>query len=558
MKPKHSIKQSVLFTGSVLLIILLLFSFGFFQSGQDRLTDTLFTAEEPLDSIIIIAIDDKSLQEVGRWPWDRQVYIDLFEQLEGAKAIGLDVAFFEQFDEEVDAQLGDVMRSLGNVVIPMEIDYTQNTILLPTEGYENIQTGFVNVFSDKDGLTRKTPLLVEDQPAFAFAIYQEWRGKEVEVAQDPLRINFIGPPFSFETLSFSDALKGEENYADKIVLIGATAPDLHDDAFVPTSSGRAMPGVEIHANTLQTLITKNYLTAVSPFATIVIMFLFSLIVLFSLLYLRLAYATPLVVLVGAIYIWLAITLFDKGIILNMVYPLLTLLFSYLVLVAGFYVLESIERQRVKNIFGKYVSPHLAEHILETTYKDEIHLDGEEKYVALLFADIRGFTAMSETMKPREVVNMLNSYLGAMTRSVFDNNGTLDKYMGDCIMAIFGAPFSSENPTLDAIKCALDMQKLVKKVSDEGHAPKIGLGIGINFGEAIVGNMGSKERAEYTAIGDTVNTASRMCSAAEGTEIKLPKESYEQVKDLVKAHYVGEFKVKGKVKPIKVYEVDGLK
>ena len=101
---------------------------------------------------------------------------------------------------------------------------------------------------------------------------------------------------------------------------------------------------------------------------------------------------------------------------------------------------------------------MADHILDTTDKEDINLDGEEKDVALLFADIRGFTSMSEKMTPREVVTMLNNYLGAMTTSVFDNNGTLDKYMGDCIMAIFGAPVKSDNPTLDAVKCAIDMQK----------------------------------------------------------------------------------------------------
>ncbi|RME77975.1 adenylate/guanylate cyclase domain-containing protein, partial [Candidatus Woesearchaeota archaeon] len=419
----------------VVLFLGLLFFLGFFQTWQNAASDNLFTEKEPLEDIIIIAIDDHSLQEIGRWPWDRNTYVHIFEHLRDARVIGLDVAFFEPAPG--DQELGALMRSLGTVVIPIEFDFSKNVTLTPAPGYENVTTGFVNIFTDDDGITRTLPLEYQGKKSFSLALYEKWRGKEVKAPQNPLRINYVGPPFTFKTISFADALK--TNFTGKIVLIGATAPDLHDDALVPTSHGRAMPGVEIHANALQTLIMGQYLTQTPAFVTLLLMLLIAALITTALLRLPLIPASIITLAILIAYIFLSILFFDRGIILNIIYPTLTGVLVYVVLVAYFYVQEFIERQRVKNIFGKYVSPHLAEHILATTDKEDITLEGEERNIAVLFADIRGFTSMSEKMKPREVVSMLNTYLGAMTKSVFDNNGTLDKYMGDCIMALFGAP-----------------------------------------------------------------------------------------------------------------------
>lgn len=555
MKIKTKLKHSVALGLAALCLSIILFSLGFFQTFDNQLQDALFKEQSPLPFITIVTIDDKSLQEVGRWPWDRAVYVEALNHMSNAKAIGLDVAFFEVSDIATDTELGNLMQTLP-IVMPSEYDVRQKEFLYPPKTYEGVNTGYVNVFADSDGIIRNQPLTFEGEKSFALKIYETFIVSNATLTQNPLRINYIGGPFSFETVSFSNA--ANYDFKNKLVLIGATAPDLHDSALVPTSNGLEMPGVEIHANAIQTLITKNYLNMLPTWSEVLIMIIFTIIITLSIVFLPLLYSTLISICLLFLYVAISLLLFEKGILMGMIYPPLIILLSYIFVVAGNYVMEITERQRVKNIFGKYVSPHLAQHILDTTHKEEINLEGEEKDVALLFADIRGFTSMSEKMTPREVVTMLNNYLGAMTTSVFDNNGTLDKYMGDCIMAIFGAPVSSKNPTLDAVKCAIDMQKLVNSVSKDLGIPKIDLGVGINFGEAIVGNMGSKQRVEYTAIGDTVNTASRMCSAAEGGEIKLPKESYELVKEFVNAKYVGKIKVKGKVKPIKVYEVKGLK
>jgi len=554
---KTKVKNSIIAVSIVVVVLFVLFLGGFFESWQHSLSDSLFTKKDPLPSIVIIAIDDHSLQTIGRWPWDRGAYIPVFEKLGSAKVVGLDVAFFETQDKDIDSTLGALIRKNNNTIIPQEFYFDKNTILKPAQGYENITTGFVNIFTDADSIARSTPLRYQNEDSFAYAIYKQYTQQQ-DLPYETLTINYIGEPGSFTIIPFADVAHSTYNFTNKIVLIGATAPDLHDEAFVPTSNGKAMPGVEIHANTLQTLLTKRYLVDIPVIATIAIMILVSTLTLLLLIFTPLWLATLGTFALGAIYITLALVLFDTGYILNMVYPTLTALFSYISIVAVFYIYEYIERLRVKSIFGKYVSPDVAEHILKTTTKNEINLEGEERKVALLFADVRGFTSMSEKMKPREVVHMLNQYLGAMTASVFDNRGTLDKYMGDCIMAIFGAPIATKTQALDAVKCALEMQRMVREVSKNADVPKVGVGIGINFGEAIVGNMGSKERVEYTSIGDTVNVASRMCSEAEADEIILTEWTYKEVEKDVLAEYAGEVTVKGKSKPIKIYKVKGLK
>jgi len=223
-----------------------------------------------------------------------------------------------------------------------------------------------------------------------------------------------------------------------------------------------------------------------------------------------------------------------------------------------YIYEEKTKRWVINIFGKYTSKAVVDDILKKAEKDQIDLKGEEREVTVLFADIRGFTSMSEKMTPHQVVQMLNKYLSEMTESIFVYEGTLDKYIGDCIMAIFNAPLEQPDHAMQAIKAALDMQQRVRNVQAIAtDVPRVDVGIGLNTGTAIIGNIGSQKKVDYTAIGDTVNTASRMCSLAGKGELIITESTYNLVKDRIKVKKLEPVKVKGKEKLLQVYMVEEI-
>jgi len=568
---KNRLLSSVIIAVAVFILLSALFRADIFQGWNYRLTDSLYTEKKPLENIVIIAIDDKSLQEIGRWPWPRENFVKLLPMLNKSAVVGIDVAFFEPYKHDADESLGIEISRL-NTVIPLEfVDFEKKdgrlygkSILKSIPELENrAEAGFINIITDSDGITRNAPLTIkteqQDYPSFALKIVQKYLGKNASYGFENLIINFIGKQGSFRTVSFSDVLSNKTgiDFGGKIVLIGATAPDLHDDSITPTSEGKPMPGVEIHANSIQTLLTKNFLARQGDFGVILIILALAILTAAALSYFRFVTATVLSAVLFVLYLLASIYVFDKGLILNLVYPFLSVILTYGGVTIFFYFSEGRERKRIRSIFNKYVSKDVVDEILKKTEKDEIDLKGEIRDVTILFSDIRGFTSMSEKMKPHDVVTMLNKYLGSLTEVVFRNKGTLDKYIGDCIMAIFGAPIEDSEHDLNAIKAGIGMRDKIVAMQ-KGRAKKVGMGIGIHSGEAVIGNMGSKERVDYTAIGDNVNLASRLCSNAKAGEVLISEETYNRVKDKVKVKDLGEIKVKGKEMAVKIYDVVGLK
>jgi adenylate cyclase len=566
---------------SVIVAILLssLFLLGLFSGWQMKLGDALYKQKEPLKNLIIVAIDDTSLQEVGRWPWPRERFIELLPKLSDSEVIGIDIAFFENYNTKIDTQLGDEIAKLGNVILPVE--YAKFEQGKGTEILETIEPikknaagiGFVNIFSDSDGIARALPLQISGDESkeiksydgFTLAIYKQLLSRNLSYEEKSNRflINFVGKPGSFKTISFVDVLNNnyeESLFENAIVLIGATSPDLHDDYFVPTSSGKSMSGIELHANALQTMITKQFLQNESNFAIIITILAVSFIIGLLLWKLRLSIAAIGALILILAYALIAIIMFNKGIIANLFYPPLSIIITYVSTIGIYYVLAEKGRKQVLHLFGKYVSKEVVNEIMKNAKEGITQLKGTEREVTILFADIRGFTPVSERLKPKEVVTMLNTYLGEMTNVVFKYRGTLDKFIGDCVMAIFNAPVEQQNSALLAVKAALEMQDKIKRVHSV-HGKKIPImhaGIGINTGQAIIGNIGTKDRMEYTAIGDNVNLASRLCSFAKGGQIVISQQTYNLVKDKIVSKKLGEIKVKGKSKPLAVYEVVRLK
>lgn len=557
------------------LLISLFFSVGFYSNIQLKLSDYMYGGGAPLNNIAIVAIDDKSIQEIGRWPWDRGNFTALIGMLEQSKVIGFDVAFFEPSLEEADNRLAEAVAEAGNVVMPVEytrFDVDRGRLIgkdimepIPQIKEAAAALGYINVITDKDGITRAANLDIEGSyEHFAYAVLKQYLRRPVEKDQRYL-INFISKPGAYPRYPFSEVIDGKyskEEFKDKIVLIGATAPDLHDEYFVPTSSGKAMPGVEIHANTIQQMIIGKSIKPAPDWLTILIIFVVAVAAGLMVSYLPIWLSTLLSAAIFTLYTFLAIIVFSTGTILNIVYVPATVIATYTLNMIYFYISEKKSRQKVLGAFEKYVSKEVIKHILDNPEK--LKLGGEKRTITIFFSDIRGFTTISEKLTPEKLVHLLNEYLTEMTNIILKNNGVVDKYMGDAIMAFWNAPLDQPKHAERACRTALEMEKrlkeLQKKWTKEG-VPPLEIGIGLNTGPAVVGNMGSYDRFDYTAMGDTVNLGSRLegLNKPYGTRIIISETTKKEIeKKPFLVRKLDRVMVKGKKEPIMIYELVSTK
>ncbi|MBI5892051.1 MAG: adenylate/guanylate cyclase domain-containing protein, partial [Deltaproteobacteria bacterium] len=377
-----------------------------------------------------------------------------------------------------------------------------------------------------------------------------------------LLINYYGKGGTFKRYSASDVLSGRvgiNEIKDKVVFVGATETGIYDMRATPVDA--IFPGVEIHATVAADILQNRYLikdnrvvafdTAViillpiflmaaigsvnRTFISLSIFFVFSFIHLFTNYYLFLKY----------------------NVVSSLIYPAFSLGFAYL-LAEGYrnIVIEGRNRY-IRKAFGTYVSPSLVSQIMKDP--DRLKLGGEKREISIFFSDIRGFTSLSEKLTPEELVKVLNEYLSPMTKIVLEEKGTLDKYIGDAIMVVFNAPLDIPDHALRVCRMSLKMMEKLEELNinwvEKGYA-KLDIGIGINTGDAVVGNMGAELRFDYTAIGDNVNLASRLegMNKVYGTHIIVTQPTYEKVKDNFIFRELDAVAVKGKKIPVKIYEL----
>ena len=419
-----------------------------------------------------------------------------------------------------------------------------------------------------------------------------------------LLINYYGPNNTFEYVNFSDVLDDKEfltkdeiyyeteintwddefsglfqsgKFKDKIVLIGSTLPE--DKDFHPVSLSRGkrkgdnqMIGVEIHANAIQNVIWKDFLVRESKGVEIVIILILSFFAFFFFSYIKQNKKINLVVaelinililsllLVGFYYLGIY-AFVEHNYIISFISPITTLVFGYFATTAYHVINLRKHNALIKGMFSQYVSQSLVNELL--TNPEKLSLGGVKKNITIMFSDIEGFTAISEKMQPEDLVDFINSYLSAMTQIVLEHNGTLDKYLGDSLMAFWGAPLEVEGKELFACKTALLMQEQMSSLQERltgNTSSRVRTRIGINSDDVVVGNIGGKERFDYTVMGDGVNLASRLEGANKnyGTSIMISEATYNKVKEHVFVRIIDKIVVKGKTKPITVYELIGLK
>lgn len=571
-------------------VLTLLAASGLLDSADLSLSDRWYQSRSASDGeIVLVGIDQRALEEIGPYnQWGRDVIAMALEALNESEechpaVIAVDVLYAGETDPEMDAWLAEAAGAYGNVVVACAAefgnaleeseggDYHLNTFALtafdePYEALRSVTTqGHINAMLDTDGILRHHLLDIslpggERVPSMALAAVQMYREAwgEEPVNLPPVDANgfwyvpFCGIPGDFdESISVADLLSGEidaEYFADKIVLIGPYAAGLQDSYVTSADHARAMYGIEYQANAIQALLWEDYKREAGE--GIQLLCLFLLLLLGGILFYRLPvrFSTPLWVAALGGSLLLTRVLYGRGWVCHVLWIPAGLTILYVGCIAVHYVRAAVEKRRVTGTFKRYVAPEIVNEILKGG-TEALELGGKLTQIAVLFVDVRGFTPMSELLSPTQVVEILNRYLSLISECILKNGGTLDKFVGDAAMAFWGAPLPQEDYIMHAVRAAQDMVEGSRELSEElmeAYGRTVAFGIGVHVGEAVVGNIGSPQRMDYTAIGDTVNTAARLEANAPGGTIYISREIADALGDRIRTTSLGyTVKLKGK-------------
>ncbi len=582
-------------SGTKLKIIVVAFWFAVFSAVQlfglipfvdSLIFDYILSAErEPAKDIVIVGIDERSIDEIGTWPWSRIYVADAITALTdmGAAAIGVNVLYDTYgADQEGDAALvaaaGNtdrlVLAAMGVFDESSQSELNAGDYVLPFEELSAVaQTGFINAVRDEDRVIRRAltafrygDIRVNSLP---LEVYRVWcRATGMPENGIPLdqagqfTINYAAGHGRFTAVSLWGVINGEYDpalFKDAIVLIGPYASGIEEGLPTPLSRGTPSYGVEINANIIQNMMEGRFLSVAAWWPHLLAMAIAAAVL--SVFSHKNRPAWTAFCALGLIALLLLgaklafshlLTVFNVGasVLFIIVCFISTLMLGIL--------LTQQDKRHIQDMFGRFVAPEVVNEIV--TGNIEVQLGGVEKEITLLFVDIRGFTAFSEANAPAKVVEMVNRYLSLTSRAIQENGGTIDKYIGDATMAVFNAPHDLDDHAFRAVKTAWAMKQgsadLQKEILDD-YGVDLQFGIGINTGPAIVGNMGSEFRMDYTAIGDTVNIAARLEGSAQKGQILISEATYSLVKDRVEAVDLGVLNVKNKKVGIQIYNLENV-
>ncbi len=582
---------------------------GAFAHIQFVWQDFLFHHNEGLlkagdPRLILVAVDEETGKKFG-FPLPRVVYAQALDKLKalGVRTAVFDVMFFEP--REGDVALAAATRRFGRAVhlfaqdqqttvhgattvtsLPVApllkatqfIGHPNITDLIDDDGhvrrYALFREGTPDPLHDKfDAVSLEAAALSADEDktledirvahggnvrTLNFRVPKSWLRREKRDAGGAVEnVELIASPY--RRISLLDVLSGEltaeqrKTLNGSIVMIGSTALGYYDH--YPTPFTETAPGAEFHLNAIDNELHRDSFDAWSRWATILL-----ILVAMALTYAFQSF-TPAVgaALSGAtLLVWLiyALSLFRRGAIVEFIPPAAALVSAYLVLVVHRVLAESRKKDEIKNLFGQFVAPEVVEHLAQDP--SQVKLGGEKRDMTMFFLDIAHFTNISEKMDPEALIQFLNKYLSALSLVIFERHGTIDKYIGDCIMAFWNAPIENKDHRADAVLAALKCQEAVKELNktlDPGLPEIPAVRIGINSGVVTVGLTGSQKKLQYTVIGDEVNLASRLEGANKffGSKTIISETTYEGAKDRVAARTLGRVRVIGKETPIKIFE-----
>jgi adenylate cyclase len=462
------------------------------------------------DEVVILGIDDKSLQALGAWPWDRSVFADVQSALtkSNVRMSVYDVLFFEPRAGDEDFK-DALLKSARPIVLASKQEGNTYLSSYLAGSSTTILSALANVSPDSDGKVRRYAessttkgVCIPSLSGIAFTLYTLQ-----EASCDTVNMLFRYPA-AITTYSLIDVVRGEipeSSLKGKVVFIGSTSLDL-EDHFVGMG-GNKVPGVYVHASMFASLLNRIHDTPISVPAN-VLLFISTTLISLYIVYRQKSVILQVISLTGIILLFavVSVLLYDKGYILPLPW-----LIADLLIISGIATLIRILRERkqneeVQSLFSKYVHKDVLKELMASG--KEIRLGGERKQLSILFSDIRGFTTLSETLSPEELTGTLNEYLSAMTPIILEEKGTIDKFIGDAIMAFWNAPLDVENHSLHAVRSALAMHHRLETFNTM-HGTSLAMGIGVHTGNVIVGNVGGKDRVNYTVLGDAVNLASRI-------------------------------------------------
>ena|GEM_PF-374850 len=607
---REKIKRIAILMNAVILAAVVLIYYSHVLSRIDNILIDYnmkqAATHQPDEHIIVVAIDDESLQDLGRFPWDRAVYPAFLDMMNQPgyepKAIAFDVTFNEESDPDSDAALAEGLSYFDNVILPV-IGSSEGEVFATTRVHpdeyptvysvskpipaiaDQVEMAHINRVISDDAVIRQVWLKIQTRegeviPSLAYRA-AELAGVDLskydaltDASTDPgkrsakntLTIDYRNVTEDFTTVGFSRVLNGEippETFKDAIVLIGFTAVGLSDDSGQDsgvTPVEKNMKLVYVHANIVDQMIkgtTVGNLPMWVEWLVGLLLFAFFILIPWRMknIYSILVY---LAVLAGVLYGQFAIyqqwttvvTTADILLAITLVYLTNVSLKSYL---------ESTQKSFVTRQFGRYISPDLVKQIVAQDI--DIKLGGDSKNITILFLDIRGFTPLSEKLTPPELVDTLNTMFNMITETTLRNRGTIDKFIGDAAMILFNAPLDVDNHAVMAVKTAFEIQQQMKKIRDEildKYGVEVNVGIGIHTGNVVVGNIGSYLRVDYTAIGDNVNIAARIESQTKKGQVHVSEHAYEITKSFFLFDEGEDRMFKGKSHPIRVYEVLGIR
>lgn len=536
--------------------------------------------QTPPAGVVLVGIDNATIDEMrnheirSEIPLPRRYDAQVIEHLRhaGAKVIAMDMEFASETDPTDDNALIEAIKRAHGKTVLAAANVGKGGTTPVLGGNERLRefgarAGAVILTEDSDGVIRRFSHSTEGLATFPVAAVEVATGHPISASRfggGTLPIDFAGPPGTIDEIPYWDVWKNKfpaKAVTGKIVIVGATAPIFQDLHPAATSGKHVMPGPEIWANATATLLKGIPLKDVGGALNLLLIVLMGALTPLSSLKVRPWRALADAVAAAVVFTLVTQLAFNSGWIVSFVYPLLALALGTLGTLAILYLSEAIERQRTHDVFSRFVPADVVDQVMART-DENLRLGAVERDCTVLFSDLRGFTSFSENQPAARVIEVVNCYLNEMTEAIMGAGGTLIAYMGDGIMAVFGAPLEQPDHADRALKAAVEMigPRLAKFngwLKQQGHEHEFAMGVGINSGPVMAGNIGSEQRVEYTALGDTTNTASRLEGMTKGSGHMLF--IAETTRERMQAppqnlELVGEFEVRGRLAKVPVWTV----
>ena len=598
MSPKAKLafkKNAVpLIIGLVIIIISLSGLLSILDNAVYDLFFRLRGSRVPDDRIVIIAIDERSIDRIGPLPWSRSIHAELLQRVTSARVVAFDLLFDLSNDDLGDQAFSQSIQSRENIILASMFTFEMgeneewllrlikpHAILL----HQAAGTGFINVPVERGNIIRR--ITVADThygdspyPSFSLAValnYLDVDQESIIISNRELTANdtsiplnsmnqsliyYWGPGGTFPTYSYIDVLTHNlpaNTWDDKIVLIGVTTPIMMDYFENPFTRDNLIltgalpsPGVEVHASAISTYLNSLSFRETAWLENLVLMVILLIIsVVLSKRLIAFHAVISGLILGSAVFLFCYLNWYYMHIWFNLASPLFMISMVYAYVLIEKFVQSETDRRWIKDTFTRYLSEEYVNQLIEN--REQIKLGGVRSEVTILFADLRNYTRYSEDKAPERVIARLNEYFTAMTNVLFEYGGTLDKFLGDGFMAIFGAPLSNSNHAVDALQAVLAMFERLEELNELWNTrgeTQLQMGVGINSGTVIVGNIGSEKRMDYTAIGKDVNLAAKLESLnkVHETNIIISERTYELIKDYpLPAGYI--YKNLGRVKMV---------